>query len=132
MTTMLFVSVGQDIIIINEGPQSLLIPAGHIGSFTCKSCCTHCFSHWVINKTPVQYGQGGHAELERMGFTFSEEYFNQSHLLCHVMMVNINASESVNGSSILCEYCPTFDQQYSCQRIEATLLVTTSKVVLSY
>ena len=133
MTTMFFVSVGQDIIIIEEGPQSLLIPTGHNGSFSCKSCCTNCSSHWVINDIPaLGPGHEGHEELKNMGFKFSEQRFNQSNLPCHVMMVNINASESVNGSSILCVYCPTFDQpESSCHSIEATLLVITSKVILS-
>ena len=68
-------SVGQDII-IEEDPQLLLIPTGHIGTFSCKSCCTHCYGYWVIDNIPAQVeNHGGRAHPESMGFTFN--YFNE-------------------------------------------------------
>ena len=71
----------------------------------------------------------GRIHLESMGFIFSESYFNESNQLCHMMMVTINATESVNASSIRCEYCPT---AHRCSiSDEATLLVIASKVLLT-
>lgn len=124
-----FISAGQDnvIIIIEEGPQSLLIPSGHVATFSCKSCCTHCVGHWVINGIPAQEDRRGRRELESMGFTFPEDESNQQ---CHVMVVKINVSESVNASSIRCDYCTTPDQfigEVCRQSNNATLLVTSSK-----
>ena len=130
MTTIFFISVGQDII-IEEVPRSLLISTGHVGTFSCKSCCTHCHGYWVINDTPALKNHGGQAHLESMGFTFFEGYFNESNQRCHVMVVTINASESVNASSIQCDYCPTADQpDHYCQHYEATLLVIASKCLV--
>ena len=125
-------SVGQDII-IEEGPLSLLIPTGHIGTFSCKSCCTHCHGYWIIdnnsNIIPSQNPRG-REHLESEGFTFSEGLYNESNQQCHVMMVTINASESVNASNIQCHYCPTADQRNCRQSDEATLLVIASKSLL--
>ena len=129
-----FISAGQDnVIIIQEGPQSLLIPSGHVATFSCKSCCTHCVGHWVINGIPAQEDRRGRTELESMGFTFDpEDYLVESNQQCHVMVVKINVSESVNASSIRCDYCTTPDQLIGealvCrQSNNATLLVTSSK-----
>ena len=61
------------------------------------------------------------------GFTFPEDESNQQ---CHVMVVKINVSESVNASSIRCDYCTTPDQfigEVCRQSNNATLLVTSSK-----
>ena len=129
MTTIFFMFVGQNII-IEEGPQSLLIPMGHVGTFSCKSCCIHCHGYWFINNIPAQKNHGGQAQLESMGFIFSDTYFNESNQQCHVMMVTINASESVNASSIQCNYCPTADHHNCRQSDEATLLVIASKSLL--
>jgi hypothetical protein len=129
-TTLYFhLPIGQDIIIIEEVPQSLLIPTGHVGTFSCSSCCTHCHSYWIIDGIRT-VNKRGRADLEAKGFIFS----NESNQLCHMMMVTINANESVDGSSIRCEYCPTGDQSNSTcgQSNEATLLVIASKILFLY
>ena len=64
-----------------------------------------------------------------MGFIFSESYFNETNQLCHTMMVTINATESVNASSISCEYCSTLHQCSISN--EATLLVIASKILVT-
>ena len=80
----------------------------------------------MINGIPTA-NEKGRDDLEAMGFIFSESEPSQP---CHTMMVTINANESVNASSIRCDYCPTADQPDRCNRSdEATLLVIASKII---
>ena len=74
----------------------------------------------------------GRVQLESMGFIFSEKWFNESNQQCHMMMVTINATESVNGSRIRCDYCPTADQPGCRRSDEAILLVIAASNVFFY
>ena len=87
----------------------------------------------MINGIPAA-NRRGRDDLEAMGFFLSESYFNEINQLCHMIMVTINATESVNASRIRCDYCPTGDQpNNNCSRSdEATLLVIPSKVFFYY
>ena len=82
----------------------------------------------MINGIPTANSRG-RDDLEAMGFIFSENYFNKSNQLCHMMTVTINAIESVNASGIRCDYCNIADQPDTrCSQSDvATLLVISSK-----
>ena len=91
-------------IVIKDDPQSLLIPIGEIGTFTCKADCFQCSNYWIINSDIYHTSEDGHTDLVTKGFTISS---NNSRLLNEsVMTLTVNASEAVNHSSIRCLFEP--------------------------
>ena len=116
-------------IIIEEGPQSLLIPTGEVGTFACKARCFRCLSHWIIiiNGTRFQTtNDGNQSYLNMRGFTASASH--SSVLNESTITLSVSVSESVNGSRIHCMYEPVGDHSSDyVQSDAATLLVIASK-----
>ena len=111
-------------ITIEEGPLSLLLPSGQIGTFSCKARCIDCLGYWIINNNVTSRNKD---YLEAMGFSFSDIYSPETNQ--HNMTMTVYASEIVNGSKIQCRYSSTSYLPESCETRsnEATLLVIASK-----
>ena len=102
---LLLVASGQ---IIQENPSSLLIPSGHIGTFTCKAVCVNfaCLGYWIINNSSTQ-NQRVMSDLENKGFSFTHvQMINQNG---YVLTMTVNATETVNNSEIQCKFLPSGD-----------------------
>ena len=108
---------------IVKEPLPLLIPVNESGIFSCKALCmgVQCTGHWIINGR--QYN-----EVNEHGMMSN---FSYSHTHERTLTLTVNASESMNNTSIKCRYEALIGANYIIDSATVYLFVMSSKTILS-
>ena len=104
-------------------PLPLLIPVNESGIFSCKALCmgVHCTGHWIINGH--QYNE---VNEDGMMSHFSYPHTHDEHTLTLI----VNASESMNNTSIKCRYEDLIGANHIIHSATVYLFVMSSKTIL--
>ena len=112
-----------EVIIVKE-PSSLLIPADTVGVFSCNALCDgvpSCWGYWIINGT-------SHYKVNdsRMNSIYQENTSENENTLT----LTVNASETMNGTSIQCRYEAAGNNDATDQSATVFLLINLSMHII--
>ena len=111
---------------IEEQPTSLIIPSLENATFSCKALCENytCLGYWIIDNQLTK-NPSVKSDLEANGYYFPPAQSNN--MSKYTLTMTVNASESMNNTTIRCMFTPSGHHGDSVLSNTVTLLVISGK-----